>query len=196
MDITSYLLGRKSSGGGGGGSDLDWSAVGFDNTPQSIMSIYNYSKQIYDDWDDTASLYDKFAEDKKLVIFPKVSIGSGQTTMERTFFNCTNLLEIGEIDTSGMYTFSVTFSGCTNLKYLPVFDLSAATYIKNFVANCPNLTDEALDNILQTCISAVNITNRTLAHIGISNATVYPQSRIQALPHYEDFIDAGWTIGY
>ena len=35
-----------------------------------------------------------------------------------------------------------------------------------------------------------------LAQLGITDTTAYPTSRIQALPHYQDFLDAGWTIGY
>lgn len=49
MDITSYLLG-KQAGGGGGGSDLDWTAIGYDSTPQAIVDGYNYAKQIKDNW--------------------------------------------------------------------------------------------------------------------------------------------------
>ena len=47
MDLTSYLLGKKSSGGGG----LDWTAIGYTQSPKSISDGYTYAKQIYDNWD-------------------------------------------------------------------------------------------------------------------------------------------------
>ena len=60
---------------------------------------------------------------------------------------------------------------------------------------CFSLSDTSLDNILQMCINATSYTaTKTLNHIGIYLDT-YPASRIQALPHYQDFLDAGWTIG-
>lgn len=58
------------------------------------------------------------------------------------------------------------------------------------------LTDASLDNILQMCINATSYTEtKTLAELGLSNyrASV---SRVEALPHYQDFLNAGWTIGY
>jgi len=62
---------------------------------------------------------------------------------------------------------------------------------------CSNLTDESLDNILQMCINTTSVYTRpkTLTELGF-NVGYYSASRIQSLPHYNDFINAGWTIGY
>ena len=57
-----------------------------------------------------------------------------------------------------------------------------------------SLTNESLDNILQFCITS-KIENGTLQYLGF-DSNVYPINRIEALPHYQDFLDAGWTIGY
>ena len=47
MDLFSYLLGKKSGGsGGGGGTGLDWTKIGYEGTPQSIINGYNYAKNI------------------------------------------------------------------------------------------------------------------------------------------------------
>lgn len=54
----------------------------------------------------------------------------------------------------------------------------------------------AIDNILQSCITATSYTGvKNLLGLGFSS-TYYPSADIQALPHYNDFISAGWAIGY
>ena len=88
------------------------------------------------------------------------------------------------------------FSNCYSLRDVPVFDFSKATDMTNTFANCYILTDKSMDNILQTCIGATSFTGtKTLKNIGF-NSDYQTTARIQALPHYQDFINAGWTIGY
>jgi hypothetical protein len=90
-------------------------------------------------------------------------------------------------------------AGCANLTTVPVLDASKlknTNYFNSMFSSCSNLTDTSLDNILQICISATQFTGtKQLTTLGFTS-TNYPASRIQALPHYQDFIDAGWTIGY
>ena len=61
-------------------------------------------------------------------------------------------------------------------------------------SSCNKLTDTSIDNILQFCITSKR-KNGTLKYLGF-NSNAYPINRIEALPHYQDFLDAGWTIGY
>ena len=68
MDIISYLLGKQSSGGGGGGGELDWSAIGYNSTPEAIVDGYNYAKQIQEEWTPTGS----FSTNAKILICPMV----------------------------------------------------------------------------------------------------------------------------
>lgn len=106
MDITSYLLGKQASGGGGGGSDIDWSAIGYSGTPQKIIDDYNYSKNIYDNWDSTqTSCQAKFQYDGELVYMPAV-------------------------DTSNVTSFKYMFDSCTALTVVPQLDMSNATNIQ------------------------------------------------------------------
>ena len=88
---------------------------------------------------------------------------------------------------------------CSSLTSIPLFDtsqISANTGMQNFVAVTKKLTDESLNSILKMCINATSYSGtKTLNYIGIY-ATYYPATRIQALPSYQDFINAGWTIGY
>lgn len=223
MDITSYLLGKNSSGGGGGGSDLDWSAIGYSSRPQSINDDYNYAKNIYDNWDATqTSCYQMFKDDKKIRIMPFVDTSNVNATNEM-FFGATSLAEIPQLDlqevinmaqmfngcsvlkkipsldTSNAHSIQKMFMGCKNLEDVPVLNtsnLSGSTAFQLTFSDCPNLTNTSLDNILQMCISATSYTGtKTLARLGFV-VDYYPTSRIQALPHYQDFINAGWTIGY
>lgn len=219
MDVLSYLLGKESSGGGG----LDWSAIGYSEEPQSIEDDYNYAKDIYDNWDNTeTNLQEKFQSDTKLRIMPLVDTSKAQSTYKMfrlcsslanvplldlsnvqdggsMFQNCSSLVSVPLFDTSKFPSFNAVFSGCASLKDVPLFNTSSvrgSSAFQNTFTGCPNLTDASLDNILQMCINATLYSStKTFARLGFTSAE-YPTSRIQALPHYQDFIDAGWTIGY
>lgn len=224
MDITSYLLGKNSSGGGGGGSDLDWSAIGFNGTPQAIKDGYNHAVEIMNNWDSTKDSFSTiFQNDKDLIIMPLIDIPN-ITTMASAFYGCYSLTAIALLSTENVTTMSECFRecrglssipkfntkkvksmqkmfmNCYNLASVPLLDTSAITGNSTFTgmfSNCYNLTDKSLDNILQMCINATGYTGtKTLSTLGITSTSTYPASRIQALPHYQDFINAGWTIGY
>lgn len=242
MDITSYLLGKNSSGGGGGGSDLDWSAIGYNGTPQGIKDGYNYAVQIMNNWDATSTMESKFLSDTNLMFMPLVDITKA-SILNKMFQYCNNLIQVADLDYSNatyldymfngcvqlksisnfnvkgrlQYTFDTcskletiqgnlkpiglrsAFTNCTSLKNIPLIDgskISGTNSLQGAFTNCPSLTDASLDNILQMCISATSYTDtKTLVKMGFSS-TNYPTNRIQALPHYQDFINAGWTIGY
>lgn len=171
MDITSYLLGKNASGGGGGGSDLDWTALGYETRPQAIDNDYNYAKQIKDNWTPATSLYDKFSGNGNLVIMPLV-------------------------DTSITTNFSWMFGNCNRLTSVPVLNTSSATNFNSMFYSVNKLSDESLNNILKMAINATSYSGtKYLTQFGIS-PTYYPASKIQGLSSYQEFIDAGWTIGY
>lgn len=196
MDITSYLLGKNASGGGGGGG-LDWSAIGYDSTPMPIIDEYNYSKQIKDDWVPSDNLAGKFSNNTTIKIMPLVDT-SQATSMASMFSYCSNLQQIPQLDTSNVTTMRQMFTGCNNLKYVPILDtskISSTSTINQMFNSCKLLTNESVDNILQMCINATGVTDKRLILLGFSS-TSYPEERIKELPHYQDFIDAGWTTGY
>lgn len=145
---------------------------------------------------------------------------SKATNLDYLFNVCTVLKNVSNFNANGrmQYTFNScialetiqgtmkptnlrgAFGGCTNLKNVPIIDCSKmtgnGTYFQSAFSDCPNLTDTSLNNILDSLISASGYTGtKTLKHVGFTS-TDYPTSRIEALPHYQDFIDAGWTIGY
>lgn len=199
-----------------GGGDLDWSAIGYDTTPESITEGYNYAKEIQEEWTPTSRLVDGY---KDVLICPYIDISSrtslslfayqcrslisiplldtsNVTDMGSTFSGCSALTIIPLLDTSNVANMSGTFAACSSLTTIPLLNTSNVTNMYNMVYNSPNLSNNSLDNILQMCIGATSYTGtKTLKTLGFTNGN-YPVSRIQALPHYQDFIDAGWTIGY
>lgn len=210
-------------GGGGGGFPPDWSEIGYEDTPSGVIDGFNYAKEIYDNWDSSiTTMANKYASNKQLSIFPLVNTSnvtdlnqafngsvlatfplvdtSNVTDFTRAFSNCL-LTNFPPIDTSKATYLSSMFASCSILKNVPVFNTNSiqGSGLNQVFGGCKSLTDESLNNILQMCINATNrITgsNRTLYKLGISDTTVYPVSRIQALSNYQAFIDAGWTIGY
>lgn len=223
MDITSYLLGKNSTGGGGGGgSDLDWSAIGYNGTPQAIVDGYNYAVEIMNNWDSTKTTFgSNFTSNQKLIIMPLVD-SSNITSMVSAFSadyalismpllnteNVTSMIEcfsydtaltsVPKFNTKKVKNMQKMFINCYALASVPLFDTSGITGSSSFTymfSNCNKLTDTSLDNILQMCINATGYTGtKNLSTLGITNTGIYSTSRIQALPHYQDFINAGWTI--
>ena len=142
---------------------------------------------------------------------------TGCAVLSSMFYNCTALKKVGTItipsnmsaeadgmfeNCSGLKSVSISgkinfsmgmFRNCKLLEYVSVLDFSAMTNdnFSNMFEGCTSLSDTALDNILQTCISATQVTSgKTLSEIGINGYS----SRIPNLPHYQDFINAGWTM--
>lgn len=117
-------------------------------------------------------------------------------TSMKNFASDSHTTTVPQYNTSKVKDMSYSFQNCTSLLNVPLLNTSKVTNFRSAFQNCPNLTDQSLDNILQMCINAPSYTStKTLARLGFTS-TNYPASRIQALPHYQDFIDAGWTIGY
>lgn len=114
------------------------------------------------------------------------------TNLTYTFQNCFSLKTIGHLDTSKVTDFYYTFLSCVSLKNIPVFDMRSAQSIDGMFYDCQNLTDQSLDNLLQSLISATSYQGtKTLA---VLNLWGYSDDRIQACPHYNDFVNAGWSI--
>lgn len=121
---------------------------------------------------------------------------SSITSMYNTFNTCSSLIEIPLFDTSNVRNFNSTFRGCSDLVTVPQFNTSKVTTMNNMFYKVKKLNDTSLNNVLLMCANATIYTGtKTLAELGFASAD-YPVSRIQALPNYQDFLDAGWTIGY
>lgn len=214
-DFDTEIIDLPSGGG------LDWSAIGYSEAPDIITDGYNYAKQIYDNWDSTQTdCYRKYYRDKNLVFFPEVNTSNVRDMSEMfrncsaliyvpdlncskassnggMFQNCSNLVSI-EISSIGIYARDM-FAYCTNLKDVVVINASrvqSTDSLKDMFQSCASLTYDSIDNIMQMCITASGfLGTKTLYNIGITG-DYYSATTIRGLPHYQDFIDAGWTIGF
>lgn len=124
-------------------------------------------------------------------------IDTNQIVNMRNFLGTSKITTLPLLNTSNVTTMREMLHDCSLLENVPILNTSNVTTMQNMFSSCPNLSDTSLDNILQMCINTTSKYTRTktLREIGIFS-TNYPASRIEALPHYQDFIDAGWTIGY
>lgn len=118
---------------------------------------------------------------------------SSVVTASETFRNCSSLITAPTITNFGSITaMNNFFNGCTLLENIPIYDTSAITSWSSAFANCNSLTDTSLDNILVMCINATSYNGtKKLSTLGISNTY---DTRIASLPHYNDFLTAGWII--
>lgn len=122
---------------------------------------------------------------------------SNVENMTYMFYKSVNLTTVPSFNMSSCTDIMYMFADCTNLQNVPIFYAPNVSKFTSMFSNCPNLTDTSLDNILQMCINSnVSLSSRRkLSDLGFTS-TNYPASRIQTLPHYQDFLNARWTIGY
>ena len=81
-DVTDYEQAVVNVSGGGG---LDWSTIGYESTPQSIINDYNYAIEIKNNWIPNTDLSSKFSGNKNLVYMPLVDT-SITTNMLNMFY--------------------------------------------------------------------------------------------------------------
>lgn len=147
---------------------------------------------------DTSMAY-AFNNMEKLENLPYNLDTSEVTNMNQAFNGCKSLKTLPPYNVSNVTSFYYMCSSCIELRNVPTLNFSKATSgisLSGTFSNCPKLTDESIDNILISCITAVNFSGtKTLKYLGFDSSS-FPASRIEALPHYQNFLDAGWTIGY
>ena len=199
----------------------DWSEIGYEDTPQSIIDGFNYAKDIYDNWDSSdTDLRNKFNADTNLKYMPLVDTSNAidlrymfqncskmefvpllnlqnATNTSMMFYSCQLLKNIPQFNTSKVTTMNSMFSGCYALKNMPILDTSSinvASGMNTIFSSCSSLSNESLNNIMAMCIRAVNFPGvKTLQRIGLSSSQA---TTCQTLSNYQAFLDAGWTTGY
>jgi hypothetical protein len=116
----------------------DWTEIGYEDTPQTIIDGFNYAKQIKDNWNpNVTSLSVKFNKDNKLLIFPLVDT-SNVTNFDSVFKDARHLIYIPLIDTSKATTLLNAFNGVTIAEF-PNLDTSNCTNFQNAFANNKSL---------------------------------------------------------
>lgn len=125
------------------------------------------------------------------------SFNTSNATHMRWFAqNCRKITTVPSFDTSNVTNMQLAFNGCYNLRNVPVFNWTSMQDATNIFGNVYTLTNESVNNILASCISAVDYTGtKTLSSLGFLSS-IYPKSMIEGLSNYQDFINEDWTIGY
>ena len=121
---------------------------------------------------------------------------SNVTNSSTMFGRCEKLVTAPALNLSSVVSISGMFSSCYKLKNVPVYNLPSATSsLYNMFKSCDQLSEESLNNILATCISATKIPSgeKTLLKIGLTSSQA---TTCQGLSNYQAFLDAGWTTGY
>lgn len=121
---------------------------------------------------------------------------SGVTSIRRMFQGCTSLLSVPQYDTSNVTNFEGLFLNCQALTTVPVLNLSSATNLQYMFTSCVALSDESINNILASLTGATSYSGtKTLAYLGFTTYIATAQE-IEAMSNYNDFVAAGWSIGY
>ncbi len=160
LDLTSYLIGTKNSGGGSGGG-YDWSNIGYSYDPLTLQEAYSYSKNLYDNWQPTTTLAEKFKGDIDLIYFPQVQLmpaDASNVSLMWTFQACTGLLEIPALDLKGAGSCYGMFQSCTNLRFVPAMDVSTVTNGYQ---------------MFQTCYSLKSVASLNFANVTSLNSAFY-----------------------
>ena len=122
---------------------------------------------------------------------------SSVTNADKMFKGCESLLSVPQFDFSNTYGLNRMFSGCTALTTIPQFNtpkLSNSGGLAEFVLNCPNLTDDSLNNILGMITTLPEYyPTKNLKHMGLSEEQV---QKCTTLSNWSACESAGWTTGY
>ena len=113
------------------------------------------------------------------------------------FSNCRNLISVNKIEGT-LQRCTRMFSSCEKLVTIPELDcsnLNSNASMQDMFGGCPMLSNESLNNILNTCAksSITNSSYKTLKFIGLTSDQA---TTCEGLSNYHAFLDAGWTTGY
>ena len=125
-------------------------------------------------------------------------INSSSTASFSVCNYCFNVTDINvDIAFNSIYNISMSnfLNYCPNLVNLNI-NLTSNNFIASDfkVKNCPNLSNQSLDNILGFLVN-INYTgsNKTLNYMGFNT---YNNTIWETLPNYANFIRAGYSVGY
>ena len=181
MDITSYLIGKKSSGGGGGGSGLDWTALGYSEIPPTEQEIYNHALEIKNNW----TTGNKLNEDDKLNYVPLIDC-SNVTDGTLFFYNNPTLRYVPALNMTSVKDCRFMFNECPLLTHTDFknFDTTNVTRMDSMFASCksleeldlssfytPNLT--RVGSMFYLCSKLKKIDMRNFSLTQITNSSYY-----------------------
>lgn len=163
----------------------------------NVTSMFNSCKSLTSitgtfDTAGANSFESMFADCQVIETIPTLDTSSC-TSFRRCFTNCYELKTAPNWDLSHATNLGQMFWSCSKLENIPLYTLTAATTLQNmYQSTGDNLTNDSLNNILASCISATTYTGtKTIHYLGLSSTY---DSIIPTLSNYNDFITAGWTI--
>lgn len=121
--------------------------------------------------------------------FPN-TITPASDNLNYAFYKMLHLETLPSMNTSNVVYMGYMCQACGGLKNVPVLNLASAGNLAQMFNGCISLTDESLNNILASLITAVNSPTKTLSYIGL-NAT--QKAKCQTLSNWNDFVAAGWS---
>lgn len=176
--LSAYSAAIDAIPSGGGGGEPDWSEIGYSGAPQFILDGHAYAKNIYDNWDASATdLSGILSGTTQLRYMPLVDT-SNATDMNNMFNGCSNLAYIPLMDTSGVGNMSSMFNNCTSLTGVPQFNTSACTQMNRMFNGCTGLTSVPL-------MDTSNVDNMDSMFANCSGITTVPQFNTSACTRME-----------
>lgn len=136
-----------------------------------------------------------FVRGTKITTLPNLNT-SNVTTLYWSFANCSYLTTFPNLDVARVTEISNFCKNCTNLTTFPELNLtSTCTQVTDAFANCPNLSDNSLNNIMATLKKTAPTMSdyKTLAYVGLSETQA---NKCKTLSNWSAFYSAGWTTGY
>lgn len=134
-----------------------------------------------------------FQNCSNLITIPLLDTSS-VTNMNQMFRDAKNLTEIPQLNTSSVIYMSYIFSGCSKLTTVPQLNMSSITSMSNIFDGCYDLSDDSLNNILASLLTATSYTGtKTLDYIGLTSDQA---TTCATLSNWAACEEAGWTTGY
>lgn len=110
------------------------------------------------------------------------------------FNGCYSITSIPQLDTSNVVYMTTTFRSCYNVIDMPIFNLGKVTSMQNTWYGCSALSNQSLNNILQSIAGATSYNGtKTLAYIGLDSTQA---TTCTGLSNWSACQSAGWTTGY
>ena len=157
---------------------------------QNLINISNFNTN------NVINMKSMFMRCQNLTNIPNFNTNN-VTDMCQIFYGCQNLINAPNFNTSSVINMSVMFFNCRNLINISGFDASNVTNMGNMFYDCYNLSQNSLQNIIQSIPSRTQIENTTpttnLQYLGLTINQINNLST-----YYKQMAaDKGWYVeGY
>lgn len=217
-DVTDYETADVNvSGGGNFNTNIDGSILKTLSSRNTNGTLNYIVKEIGNiDTTGVNNFSYMFANAEKLESVGQMD-SSIATNMAYMFYNCLNLITAPNLNTSNVTNFNRTFYAARKLQTAPAYDLSSATNVSEMFANtsalvnvpvynlanatdvsywfnwCSELSNESLNNIMASLLTATKYTGTKTLRIIFGDETVI--NKCTTLSNWAALEAAGWSTG-